>query len=220
VSIGPFEMDVDSVRNDDWLEFIRQGGYQRPELWGADGWDWRQRTHHAHPAFWHRAGAGWIYRTMFDELALDDVLHWPVYVSWAEARAYAHWKNANLPTEAEFHRAAEGVSWGDPAGGNYGFAHWSPVSVGRREYRDSAHGIRDLVGNGWEWTSSRFAPFPGFKPWARTYPGYSADFFDEQHYVMLGASWATDATLVRRSFRNWFQPHYPYVFAKFRTVVR
>ena len=81
-------------------------------------------------------------------------------------------------------------------------------------------GALDLVGNGWEWTRSRFAPFPGFTPWARTYPGYSADFFDDAHYVMLGGSWATDRALVRRSFRNWFQPHYPFVYAKLRCVRR
>ena len=75
----------------------------------------------------------------------------------------------------------------------------------------------ELVGNGWEWTSSTFGPFRGFEPMA-SYPGYSADFFDGQHRVLLGASWATDAQLVRRSFRNWFQPNYPYVFAKFRCV--
>ena len=73
------------------------------------------------------------------------------------------------------------------------------------------------MGNGWEWTASALAPFPGFEPMPR-YPGYSADFFDGRHFVMLGASWATDVRLVRRSFRNWFQPHYPYVFAKFRCV--
>ena len=84
----------------------------------------------------------------------------------------------------------------------------------------SAWGVHELVGNGWEWTSSVFGPFPGFRAYARTYPGYSADFFDGKHYVMAGASWATDGALVRRSFRNWFQPHYPYVFAKFRCVAR
>jgi formylglycine-generating enzyme required for sulfatase activity len=73
------------------------------------------------------------------------------------------------------------------------------------------------VGDGWEWTATPFAPFPGFEPMGG-YEGYSADFFDGRHYVLLGASWATDDLLARRSFRNWFQPHYPYVFAKFRCV--
>ena len=84
----------------------------------------------------------------------------------------------------------------------------------------SAYGVHDLVGDGWEWTETPFGPFDGFQAWARTYPGYSKDFFDGKHFVLLGASWATDHALIRRSFRNWFQPHYPYVFSKFRTVAR
>jgi len=78
--------------------------------------------------------------------------------------------------------------------------------------------VDELVGNGWEWTETPFGGLPGFTPFLRTYPGYSVDFFDGRHYVLRGASWATDAQLVRRSFRNWFQPHYPYVFSKFRCV--
>lgn len=173
---------------------------------------------HDQPAFWRRVGGRWLYRTLFDDVPLEDVLDWPVYVSWAEADAYARWAGAELPSESEFHRAAAAslASWGDPAVGNYNFTHWSPTPVGCY----GGEGALDLVGNGWEWTRSRFAPFPGFRAWARTYPGYSSDFFDEHHYVLLGASWATDRALVRRSFRNWFQPHYPYVFAKFRCVRR
>jgi formylglycine-generating enzyme required for sulfatase activity len=79
----------------------------------------------------------------------------------------------------------------------------------------SAWGIDDLLGNGWEWTSTVFEGFPGFTPMA-SYPEYSADFFDGQHYVMKGGSSATAVELLRRSFRNWFRPHYPYVYATFR----
>jgi len=155
-----------------------------------------------------------------------------VYVSWAEARAYAQWKGLDLPTEAEFHRAAYGTPegnvrehpWGDgapcPDHGSFDFRDWAPTPVGSHFAGASAFGVHELVGNGWEWTSSVFAPYPGFTAYARTYPGYSADFFDGKHYTMLGASWATDGAMVRRSFRNWFQPHYPYVFAKFRCVAR
>ncbi len=81
----------------------------------------------------------------------------------------------------------------------------------------SAWGVRDLVGNGWEWTSTVFEPFPGFAPMP-SYPQYSADFFDGKHYVLKGASPATAKELVRQSFRNWFRATYPYVYAKFRTV--
>jgi len=82
---------------------------------------------------------------------------------------------------------------------------------------DSAFGIAQLVGNGWEWTSTPFEPFPGFQPFP-FYPGYSARFFDGQHYVLKGASPRTPAALLRRSFRNWFRPNYPYVYAGFRCV--
>ena len=78
--------------------------------------------------------------------------------------------------------------------------------------------MHDLIGDGWEWTDTPFAGFPGFEAYIPGYPGYSADFFDGKHYVLKGASWATAADLVRPSFRNWFQAHYPYVFAKFRCV--
>ena len=91
------------------------------------------------------------------------------------------------------------------------------MAVGSHPAGVSAWGVHDLVGNGWEWTSTPFAPFPGFAPMA-SYPEYSADFFDGKHLVMKGASPATPAATVRRSFRNWFRPHYPYVYATFRGV--
>ena len=113
--------------------------------------------------------------------------------------------------------------WGDAAPepgvhGNFDFVNWSPTPVAAHPRGASSWGLLDTIGNLWEWTSSRFAPFPGFEPTVPTYPGYSADFFDDRHFVMLGASWATPAGLVRRSFRNWFQDHYPFVFAGFRTI--
>ena len=232
VEVAPFVMDATPVRNREFLEFLEAGGYDRREAWTDAGWAWKERAGVRHPTFWSRDGKRWLVRTLFDAVPLSDAADWPVYASWAEARAYAHWKGLDLPTEAEFHRAAFGGPggavrahpWGDahpcPDHGSFDFRDWAPTPVGSHSAGASAWGVRELVGNGWEWTSSRFAPYPGFTPYARTYPGYSADFFDGAHYVMLGASWATDAALVRRSFRNWFQPHYPYVFAKFRCVTR
>jgi len=217
-TVEAFGMDRTPVRNREWLAFMADGGYTRRELWNAEAWAWRERVGHEHPVFWVRRDGAWMWQTLFDEVPVDRAGDWPVYVSWAEADAYARWAGGALPTEAEVVAAADraNVRWGDATTGNYDFANWAPVPVGSY----GGEGALDLVGNGWEWTRSRFAPFPGFTAWARTYPGYSADFFDEQHYVMLGASWATDRSLVRRSFRNWFQPHYPYVFAKFRCVRR
>ena len=115
-------------------------------------------------------------------------------------------------TEAEWHRAAEGASPGFSD-----FAGLDPISVGACPQTASVHGVHDLIGNGCEWTSTVFAPFDGVTA-MRSYPEYSADFFDGRHYVMKGASPATARELIRPSFRNWFRGNYPYVYAKFRTV--
>ena len=167
--------------------------------------------------------------TLFGEVPFDDAAEWPASVSHCEAQAFARWSGARLPSEPEFHRAAYATPdgglrphpWGDavpaPEHANLGFRRWSPTPVGSHPMGASAFGVHELVGNGWEWTRTPFRPFPGFRP-LEPYRGYSADFFDERHFVLLGGSWATDLRLVRRSFRNWFQPHYPYVFTKFRLV--
>ena len=227
VDVGPFEIDVDNVTNAEFLEFIDAGGYETRALWSEDGWHWREQESVTHPAFWVRDGRPMVVARHVRDLALP--AGWPVYVSHAEAAAFARWRGRRLPTEAEYHRAAYGtpdgreraLPWGasapDAARGNFDFASWEPVPVGSRPAGASALGVHDLVGNGWEWTSTVFGPFPGFEPMA-SYPEYSADFFDGQHYVMKGASPATARELVRRSFRNWFRPNYPYVYAKFRTA--
>jgi ergothioneine biosynthesis protein EgtB len=227
VAVRPFEMDVHNVTNHDFMEFIEAGGYSQRAWWSPGEWEWLQSERLSHPTFWTRRGDEWFWRGMFEEIALPPA--WPVYVSQAEASAYARWKGRRLPTEAEFHRAAFGTPsgeerafpWGDAAAdssrGNFDFASWEPVPAGSRPAGVSAWGVHDLVGNGWEWTSTPFAPFAGFEPMA-SYPEYSADFFDGEHYVIKGASPATARELVRRSFRNWFRPNYPYVYATFRTV--
>jgi formylglycine-generating enzyme required for sulfatase activity len=175
--------------------------------------------------FWERHDSAWHWRGMFDVLSLP--LSWPVYVSHAEARAYAAWRGARLPTEAEFQRAAYGTSspvermypWGDepptPQRGVFDFSGWDPHAAGSHPAGRSAWGVDDLVGNGWEWTSTVFEPFPGFMPMP-SYPEYSADFFDGEHFVMKGASPVTARELLRPTFRNWFRARYPYVYAKFR----
>ena len=164
---------------------------------------------------------------MFAEVALP--LDWPVYVSHAEANAYARWAGKRLPTEAEWHRAAYGSEdgrersypWGDAAPGsrlgNFDFCRWEPTPVNAFPEGQSAYGVCDMLGNGWEWTSSVFAPFRGFEPFP-FYRGYSADFFDGKHFVLKGGSARTAACMLRRTFRNWFQAHYQYVYAGFRCV--
>jgi iron(II)-dependent oxidoreductase len=227
VLVPPFALDDLPVTNADFLEFVRDGGYADSRLWREVDWAWRTRRCLGQPHSWVHDDEGLRVRSLLEDVPFDRAASWPAAVSWAEASAYVRWKGARLPTEAEWHRAARGSPsgderrwpWGDdPPGerqGSFHFHRASPLPVGSSPDGESAWGAHELVGNGWEWTGSPFAPFPGFEPMPR-YPGYSADFFDGAHFVLLGGSWATDAALLRPSFRNWFQPHYPYVFSKFR----
>ena len=227
VDVADFEIDRYDVTNQDYLAFVEAGGYENPDFWSPTLWARRPADGREHPLFWERRDGQWLWRGMFERLPLPPA--WPVYVSHAEASAYAHWKEMRLPTEAEFHRAAYGTPdgterehpWGDgepdETRGNFDFRHWDPVPVGSHPAGASAWGVEDLVGNGFEWTSTPFAGYPGFQAMA-SYPEFSADFFDGNHFVCKGASPATGRDLVRRSFRNWFRPSYPYMYATFRCV--
>jgi gamma-glutamyl hercynylcysteine S-oxide synthase len=227
--VPQFRISAYPVTNGEFLEFVNARGYENDQLWRLDDWNWKNSAQISHPLFWKKDGGNWKYRGMFEELPLP--LDWPVYVSYAEACAYARWKNRLLPTEAQWHRAAYGTPtesecaypWGDvePTSerGNFDFSRWDAAPVNAHPAGKSAFGVQDLLGNGWEWTCSTFGPFPGFSAFP-LYPGYSANFFDGKHFVMKGGSPRTAACMLRRSFRNWFQPHYPYVYAKFRTVER
>jgi len=215
------------VTNAAFLEFVESGGYRDERWWLPEEWAWIRDGHIAHPLFWERHGDQWLWRGMFERLALP--LSWPVYVSLAEAMAFARWSGARLPTEAEFQRAAygspEGIErrhpWGDAVPtaehGVFDFNSWDPEPAGSHPAGQSAWTIHDLVGNGWEWTTTPFAPFAGFRASA-SYPEYSADFFDGEHFVIKGASPATARELIRPTFRNWFRARYPYVYATFRCV--
>ncbi|HYJ17027.1 MAG TPA: SUMF1/EgtB/PvdO family nonheme iron enzyme [Candidatus Limnocylindria bacterium] len=230
VDVESFAMDSLPVTNGAFFEFLYAGGYDEPRYWRPEDWRWRQLERKQSPTCWLEQEGSWWYKAMFDLLPLEQVASWPVSVSLAEARAYAAWRGKRLPTESEYHRAAfygpEGVEsiypWGEagptPRHGNFDFTAWSPQPVGSHPAGASRWGVQELVGNGWELIDTPFAPLPGFTPYMTTYPDYSKDFFDGKHFVVKGASWATDAGLVRSSFRNWYQAHYPYVFAKFRCV--
>jgi iron(II)-dependent oxidoreductase len=229
VDVPAFAIDAYNVTNDDYLQFMREGGYSDRALWSDAGWEWITSQDRRHPAFWILRGESWSYRTMFDEIPLP--FDWPVYVSHEEASAYCRWARKELPSESEWHRAAcatrggaeRAYPWGakEPSSrhGNFDLQRWDPVDVGSHPAGDSDFGVADLVGNGWEWTRTPFALFPGFEAFS-FYPGYSANFFDGKHFVMKGGSPRTAASMLRRSFRNWFQPHYPYVYATFRGVKR
>jgi len=231
VPVPAFRIDGTAVTNRQFLAFVEDGGYRRPELWSDEDRVWLGHAAIEHPVVWELTDGRWMYRTLFEPVPLDAAAGWPVYASLAEARAFARWRGERLPTEAEFQRAAFGRPgggslrwpWGDTppteGHGNFGYRHWAPTPVGTHPGGASAWGVQDLIGDGWEWTNTVFGGLPGFTPYVPGYAGYSADFFDGKHYVLKGGSWATADDLVRASFRNWFQAHYPYVFATFRCVV-
>ena len=208
VMVAPFAISKYKITNGQYLQFVEDGG--------------------ASPSFWSMHGNQWFLQTMFGELPLP--LDWPVYVSQREASAYAKWAGMTLPTEAQFHRAAYGTKsgeerlypWGNEAPngvhGNFNFKHWDPIPVTASPASESDFGVSQLVGNGWEWTSTVFQPFEGFDP-IPTYPGYSVRFFDQDHYIVKGGGPQTATSLLRRSFRNWFRQGYPHAHAGFRCVV-
>jgi iron(II)-dependent oxidoreductase len=229
VEVPAFAIGAYNVTNHEYLRFVLEGGYRDRSLWSEAGWESISSEGREHPIFWVRRGDSWAYRTMFEEIRLP--LDWPVYVSHDEASAYARWAGKELPSEAEWHRAAcatrdgseRAYPWGaeppSPRHGNFDLQRWDPAPVGSFPGGSSDFGVADLIGNGWEWTRTPFAPFPGFEPFS-FYPGYSANFFDGKHFVIKGGSPRTAGCMLRRSFRNWFQPHYPYVYATFRCVER
>jgi gamma-glutamyl hercynylcysteine S-oxide synthase len=227
VHVPLFRIDNFMVTNGQFLDFLEDLGYDDRRYWSEEDWRWKQQQNVQHPVFWISTAGKWHYRGMFEESALPP--DGPVYVSHAEASAYAGWAHKSLPSEAQWHRAAYGTPegtesaypWGSDAPnaslGNFDFSRWDPTPVNSFPSNRSAFGVAGQLGNGWEWTSTRFAPFRGFQPFS-FYPGYSADFFDGKHYVMKGGSARTAAPMLRRSFRNWFQPHYQYAYAGFRCV--
>jgi len=229
VAVPAFEIDKYKVTNRQYLEFLDAGGYDTRAFWSGEDWNWKNTHGISHPVFWRKANDRWLYRAMFQEISLP--LDWPVYVSHAEATAYARWAGKALPTEEEWQRAAYGSTegterhypWGSEVPnsrlGNFDLHRWDPAPVDAFLAGQSAFGVQGMLGNGWERTSSAFAPFPGFEPFP-FYRGYSADFFDGKHFVMKGGSARTAACMLRPTFRNWFQAHYQYGYAGFRCVSR
>ncbi len=207
VFVSAFEINQFNVTNGQYLQFVQEGAKA--------------------PVFWKRQGDQWMLETMFQRVPLP--LSWPVYVTHQQAQAYADWKGLALPTEAQFHRAAYGTSsgveqpfpWGTDSAhsslGNFDCQVWDPKPVTDDPQGTSAFGVAQLVGNGWEWTSTLFRPFKGFNP-LPTYQGYSSRFFDQDHFVVKGAGPQTARRLLRRSFRNWFRQGYPYAHTSFRCV--
>jgi ergothioneine biosynthesis protein EgtB len=187
VLLRPFRIARSLVTCGEWLAFMDDGGYQRPELWMSDGW----HAVHAHgweaPEYWHRDGSHWQ-RFGLDGLvpvvAADPVLH----VSWYEADAFARWRDARLPSEAEWETVAPDVDDVDRGG-------W--------------------FGTAWEWTGSPYTAYPGFRPDAGAVGEYNGKFMVNQQ-TLRGSSLATPPGHARRTYRNFFPPQARWMFAGVR----
>jgi iron(II)-dependent oxidoreductase len=197
VELGAYAIDRAPVTNRQYLEFVEDGGYRRPELWSAEGWPLREREGWERPLYWTADGC----ERRFDRVApLEPEL--PVmHVSWFEADAYARWRGARLPSEAEWEHAA---SLFEPERGALDQLGFVPGPGG------------PFVGDCWEWTADELAGYPGFE--AYPYREYSEIFFGQGYRVLRGASWATRPRVARVSFRNWDHPQRRQIFCGFRCV--
>ncbi|KAJ3061194.1 hypothetical protein HDU99_005639, partial [Rhizoclosmatium hyalinum] len=165
------------------------------------------------PSSWTPTSGTYTVKTVFGPVPYTRVLNWPANVSYDQAAAYAKYistktgKLHRLPTEPEL--TCDRLHNQPTTTGNYGFRAWTPRDV------SDADGV---VGDGWEWTQTCMDAHEGYVK-SLVYPGYTSDFFDGKHNVLIGASWATAPRLTRGTFRNWYQRGYTYVFAGFRLVV-
>jgi len=228
VCLPPFAIARRTVTQGEFAQFVDAGGYLRREWWTDAGWSWRTASAASHPVYWKHED-GWQHRRFDRIVPLEPGL--PIlHVSAHEADAYCRWAGRRLPTEAEWELAAAGAGmagaprakrtypWGesppDPARANLDAERCGTLPVGALPSGDSAWGCRQMVGNVWEWTASRFLPYPGFV--IDPYREYSRPWFGT-HRVLRGGCWATRARLIRNSWRNFYTPDRNDVWCGFRT---
>ncbi|WP_020393023.1 ergothioneine biosynthesis protein EgtB [Kribbella catacumbae] len=226
VHVAPYVIDTAPVSNGDYLKFVTGGGYQDPRWWSEAGWAHVQKASLVAPRFWELEDGNWL-RTRFGHrelLPLDEpVMHACFY----EAEAYAKWAGKRLPTEEEWEFAARfdpetgrtrRFPWGDESPGpqhaNLGQRHLRPAPIGAYPAGASPLGVEQLIGDVWEWTSSDFKPYPGFR--AFPYDEYSLVFFGSDYKMLRGGSFGTDEVVARSTFRNWDYPIRRQIFAGFR----
>lgn len=227
VEVRPFRMARAPVTNARFADFIEAGGYHDRRWWSVAGWAWREQAGAETPVYWRRSGDGWKQRRFNREEVLP--AHEPViHVNWYEAEAWCRWAQRRLPTEAEWEFAASTVPneptvkrsypWGDAEPGAEKANLWglagrcAPVST--HAAGDSAWGVRQMIGNVWEWTADWFQPYPGFV--RDPYAEYSEPWFGN-HKVLRGGCHATNAGLIRNTWRNFYTPERRDIFSGFRT---
>jgi gamma-glutamyl hercynylcysteine S-oxide synthase len=229
VDVPAFWIDTCPVTNAQFQAFMEDGGYQRPELWVAEGWAFQLESRFEAPRFWRRDGAGSWSRNRFGWLEAVPPDEPVQHVSWYEADAFARWRGRRLPTEQEWEKAARWAPtsdaagprrfpWGDadptPERANLGGRHFRPAPAGAYPGGAAPCGAEQLIGDVWEWTASDFEPYPGFVSFP--YREYSEVFFGPAYKVLRGGSWATHPSAVRTTFRNWDYPIRRQIFAGFR----
>jgi ergothioneine biosynthesis protein EgtB len=220
VEVAPFRIARAPVTNRAFLEFVREGGYERREWWSQEGWESKGGARA--PRYWTQREGEWLERRFSDWIPLRGDL--PVmHVDWHEANAYCRYARRRLPTEAEWEIAASfspdgdrrRYPWGSlPDGGRANLSGAGRVAVGDFPSGDSVRGCRQMIGNVWEWTSSAFTPYPGFV--CDPYREYSEPWFGT-HKVLRGGSFATPVRLIANTWRNFYLPARGDIFAGFRT---
>jgi gamma-glutamyl hercynylcysteine S-oxide synthase len=209
--LAAFEIATLPVTNGEHMAFIADGGYRRREFWCAEGWEWVKLANVNAPLYWEADAPGaWTVRE-FERTDAVDPRQILCHVSWFEANAHARWAGARLPTEAEWERAAAGADPSMPA--NLGQRTFAPGLAGA-ESGAADSGCRHMLGDVWEWTSTQFAAYPGFR--AFPYPEYAEVYFNRGYRVLRGGSWATQSVAARTSFRNWDLPQRRQIFAGLR----
>ena len=208
VWIHDFEIATHPATHGDFLRFIEDGGYRRPELWLSAGWDLVQSRGWKAPLYWEEREGKWSTFTLNGMAPIER--NTPIcHVSFFEAEAFARWAEARLPSEAEWEVAARGA----PPAGNFmesGALH--PLAL--RE--DPAPGaLAQAFGDVWEWTRSDYGPYPGYQPAAGAVGEYNGKFMCSQ-YVLRGGSCATPASHVRVTYRNFFPPDARWQFSGLR----
>ncbi len=202
VEVPAFLLERFPVTNERFAEFVEDGGYREQRYWSDDGWRWTRAERVEAPLYWERGRGGWLRRRFGRPEPVPPAE--PVqHVSFYEAEAVAAWAGKRLPTEAEWEKAAQRAK---PAEANLGRTSFGPLPVSQHP--------TSLLGDVWEWTSSPFTGYPGFKVFP--YAEYSEVFFGDEHRVLRGGSWATDPLVARVTFRNWDFPQRRQLFSGVR----
>ncbi|MEA5476954.1 5-histidylcysteine sulfoxide synthase [Pseudanabaena galeata UHCC 0370] len=223
VNVATFQASKYLITNAEFLDFVKDGGYENQDYWHEQSWAWKVQHDIKHPKFWIPDADSYKYRAMFDEIAMP--FDFPVEVNHYEAIAYCRWKgnHTRLMSEAEWYLATYGSSKSAQAADsqaenyNLNLKFASPNPVGYLPQAKSDVGLYDLRGNVWEWLSDHLTPLTGYEP-HYLYESYSAPYFDTKHNMMAGGSWITSGTEAEKYYRNWFRPNF-YQHAGFRIAI-